>query len=332
MRALSFFLRPAAVCLALVLVVGGWASAAEAANCDGNVSNLVFGDVDLLDGDAVSAAATLTFGCSAQPGDQVLICVGMGANPAAPGMGSMVPRYLKANSGQVGDLAFNLYRDPAHNEIWGDFGSAGYPPKAYVMQFGAGQYYLKQTSTVYGQIKSQGQTSLPSGLYNTTAIGNWPVHMRVKTFTGATPPACSTGGMSEQSSNFYIAATVKKDCRIDAVSDLDFGTVFQTLDQNIDSTATLTVTCTSDAWANYQVSLGDGRHANGTQRRMQGPGGGFLDYGLFTDAARTEPWPANGVTQTGSGQQQLRVYGRVPPQTVPAPGVYSDTVVVTVSY
>ncbi|WP_409528142.1 spore coat protein U domain-containing protein [Rhizobium sp.] len=39
------------------------------------------------------------------------------------------------------------------------------------------------------------------------------------------------------------------------------------------------------------------------------------------------------VTGTGTGSPQtLTVYGRVPAQNTPAPGTYSDTVVVTVSY
>nr|WP_281033880.1 spore coat protein U domain-containing protein [Mesorhizobium sp. M4B.F.Ca.ET.049.02.1.2] len=37
--------------------------------------------------------------------------------------------------------------------------------------------------------------------------------------------------------------------------------------------------------------------------------------------------------RTGVGTaQNLTVYGRVPPQTTPSPGVYTDTVIVTVTY
>lgn len=340
MRALSFFRRPAAVCLALALVLPGvcWSPGAMAVSCnDSGISNLNFGNVNLLNDGVVNATATLTFGCNAQPGDQILVCVGVGPNPTAPGMGNFIPRYLRLNSSgsQPTYLAFNLYSDPAYTNIWGDFGS-NYQPQAFVMHMGE-KWYLTETLTAYGQIRTHGQTGLPSGRYD---ANNWPIHIRYQTFTGATPPTCSAGGMSESSSAIpYISATVKSDCRIDTVSDLDFGTVFQTLDQNVDSTAIITITCTgAHSWpgGGYQVMLGDGLHASGEQRRMQGPGGAFLDYGLYMDAARTERWgdtAQTGVSQNGNGQpQQLRVYGRVPPQAVSAAGNYSDTVVVTVSY
>jgi outer membrane usher protein len=39
------------------------------------------------------------------------------------------------------------------------------------------------------------------------------------------------------------------------------------------------------------------------------------------------------VASTGNGASQpFTVYGRVPPQTTPTPGAYSDTVTVTVTY
>ncbi|MGN8543862.1 spore coat protein U domain-containing protein [Bradyrhizobium sp. 13971] len=43
--------------------------------------------------------------------------------------------------------------------------------------------------------------------------------------------------------------------------------------------------------------------------------------------------PGSTVPGTGTGlAQNLAVYGRVLPQGTPSPGVYSDTVVVTVTY
>jgi spore coat protein U-like protein len=64
-------------------------------------------------------------------------------------------------------------------------------------------------------------------------------------------------------------------------------------------------------------------------------------YGLFQDSGRTTNWgdnppPATTVDTvggTGAGSaQSLPVYGRIPPQTTPTQGAYSDTVVVTVYY
>ena len=86
------------------------------------------------------------------------------------------------------------------------------------------------------------------------------------------------------------------------------------------------------------MSLGSGQNSNGTTRRMAGPGGQFLNYGLFRDSGRTVQW-GNGtalggqVSGTGSGSaQSLTVYGRIPASQLATPGSYSDSVVVTVEY
>lgn len=61
-----------------------------------------------------------------------------------------------------------------------------------------------------------------------------------------------------------------------------------------------------------------------------------VTYGLYKDAARSQPWGSAGtqlVTGSGAGAaQNLPVYGRVLPQSTPPAGSYTDTVVVTVTY
>ncbi|EEF26199.1 conserved hypothetical protein [Ricinus communis] len=43
--------------------------------------------------------------------------------------------------------------------------------------------------------------------------------------------------------------------------------------------------------------------------------------------------PGSTVAGTGTGNAQLlTIYGRVPPQTTPSSGTYTDTVVVTLTY
>ena len=75
---------------------------------------------------------------------------------------------------------------------------------------------------------------------------------------------------------------------------------------------------------------------NPTLRRMT-KGTSFITYGLYGDAARTQPWFNTtafyraGGTGTGLAQS-FNVYGRIPVQTTPPQGVYSDNVVVTVTY
>ena len=62
-----------------------------------------------------------------------------------------------------------------------------------------------------------------------------------------------------------------------------------------------------------------------------------ITYGLYQDAARSNPWGntigTNTAAGTGTGSNQaLTVYGRVGAQTTPSRGTYSDSVVVTVTY
>jgi spore coat protein U-like protein len=63
----------------------------------------------------------------------------------------------------------------------------------------------------------------------------------------------------------------------------------------------------------------------------------YITYELYRNSARTQRWGntlnTDTVTGTGNGNiQNLSVYGRVPAQTTPNAGTYTDVVVVTVTY
>jgi spore coat protein U-like protein len=62
-----------------------------------------------------------------------------------------------------------------------------------------------------------------------------------------------------------------------------------------------------------------------------------INYSLYSDSGRTTNWGntvgTDTVAATGNGSAQAyTVYGRIPPQTTPAPGTYTDTITVTVTY
>jgi spore coat protein U-like protein len=64
-----------------------------------------------------------------------------------------------------------------------------------------------------------------------------------------------------------------------------------------------------------------------TQRKMS-KGTERVTYGLYRDAARSLPWGSTSGTNTASGSgnaavQNLTVYGRIPAQTTPSPGLYA---------
>lgn len=330
MKKLTLFLRFSF----LVLLLAGACirPAAAAPSCNGYAGNLVFGTINLLAGGNTDANSTITYGCSSDPGTVVLLCISMKADPNT---NLYTLRNLASGSSR---MAFNFYTDAARSTIWGAIGAAGgYAPVPIIMSFGPSEYYKTATTQLYGRVQSTGQTGLPSGTYDTGYIGGWPMVINYKTVANSASTDCASGGMASNPSTFYIQAVVKSDCRIDSASTMDFGTVFQTLSQNVDSTATVTVTCNGGNGANgYNVWLGNGSNANGTQRRMKGPGGGYINYELYRDAQRSSRWGNdNNTGRPGVGNglpQALTVYGRVPPQTAPSPGLFTDTVIITISY
>jgi spore coat protein U-like protein len=116
-----------------------------------------------------------------------------------------------------------------------------------------------------------------------------------------------------------------------------FGNIDVTTGAPVDSTGTLTVTCTGGLLPLSSqlvcINIGAGSNGDVTSRRMSGPS--FLRYELYSDAARTIPW---GSWQTGydsagvsvtipqNGTRSLTVYGRVlGSQQSAASGFYSDT-------
>jgi spore coat protein U-like protein len=145
-------------------------------------------------------------------------------------------------------------------------------------------------------------------------------------------------GAATTTTTFNVQIIIQAQCTISATT-LDFGTA-GVLNANVDSTNTITVTCTNTTpWV---VSLNAGTGASGTVvlRKMTGtpPSTATVDYTIYRDAARTEIWGdgTSGtftVTGTGTGSgQPLTGFGRVPPQATPAPDTYTDVITATVTF
>lgn len=100
----------------------------------------------------------------------------------------------------------------------------------------------------------------------------------------------------------------------------------------LDGAGNINVTC--DLSASFTVSLSTGGSGTFDPRRMAA-GTDYLNYNLYTDAARLLIWgdgtTAGNVSSTGTNVD-LPVYGRIPAlQNVPA-NSYTDSITVTVSY
>jgi spore coat protein U-like protein len=143
-------------------------------------------------------------------------------------------------------------------------------------------------------------------------------------------------GAQTATTTFNVQMTINGQCVINSASNIDFGAK-GVINVNVDATGTIVVQCTTGTTYNIGLDAGTGTGATVAQRRMTGPGAAVINYGLFRDGGHATVW-GNTIgtdTQAGTGNgaaQSLTVYGRVAPQTTPAPGSYTDTVTVTLTY
>jgi spore coat protein U-like protein len=153
---------------------------------------------------------------------------------------------------------------------------------------------------------------------------------------GTAAVAAPSSYASTKTAQFDVTLNLQNDCSISA-NTLDFGSN-GTLTNNIDVNSSLAVTCTKGT--TYDVALDAGTATGSTvaARKMLGSDGtSTVDFGLFTDTARTQNWGITPGTDTVSGigngdSQSIPVYGRVPPQSTPAAGTYHSTVTATVIF
>ncbi|HEY2858526.1 MAG TPA: spore coat protein U domain-containing protein [Terracidiphilus sp.] len=146
-------------------------------------------------------------------------------------------------------------------------------------------------------------------------------------------PGTYTDTVSSVTSSFTVTATVQATCSISATS-LAFGTYASVA---INSTSTLSVTCTNTTPYNVGLNAGTASGATVTNRSMTGPGAAKLGYKLFRDSGRTLNWGntvgTDTLAGTGTGAlQSLTVYGQLTAGQHVAPGSYADTITATLTY
>jgi len=147
----------------------------------------------------------------------------------------------------------------------------------------------------------------------------------------------STSAFAATASNTMdVSVNVINSCTV-AASPMAFGGVNSIGGTDIDTTATIVLTCTNGA--NYVVGLDNGTHSVGAQRNLANAGGTTIPYGIFTNVARNAAWGSNpGVdtvagTSGATGVSTLTAYGRIPASaTTVTAGTYTDTVTVTVTF
>jgi spore coat protein U-like protein len=141
------------------------------------------------------------------------------------------------------------------------------------------------------------------------------------------------------------ALAAGESCTVTATP-LAFGTFAPLSGTVLDATSTVTVTCVCPVLClgiDYTVAVSAGRSGTFSPRRMSG-GTPTLAYNGYTAATRTTIW-GNGTGSTATQRrcrlagaigsswvEPITFYGRIPVNTAAAPGSYTDTLNVTVTY
>lgn len=321
---------PILVCLAaLFLLAAGGEARAQAASCSASMSALNFGVVDMTLGTAIDTSATYSISCTGQAGRTIRMCLNIGEGAyASPGSG------LRLMSNGTPNMQFGVYTNAARTTMWGSYWWsqwATYPAVQLDLTLGGGGA-ASTSRTVYGRILASQQT-LTTGAYSNAFSGFEAVlEYGYQDGSDCVSGAFITGYAYPA---FTASATYSPVCRVSATN-MNFPTT-GLLTSNVDQTSSLSLTCSNGTPWTTGLNNGTGVGATGpTDRRMTGPAAARIVYGLYRDAARSLPWGATaGQTTSGTGtglSQAATVYGRVAPQTTPAPGLYSDTIVVTVTY
>jgi spore coat protein U-like protein len=278
------------------------AKPAIALGCNVAISTVAFGSIDVLPGTAISTNATLSISCGLfLLQDSILVCILLPAR-SMPGTPA---------------LAWDLFGPPPSTTSWSN--------TAQLLVSAAALSGGTATFTIPATIRA-GQSAVPPGAYSQTlsATATW----------GTTN--CTSGGVLASGSStfsFQATATVVKSCNVSA-GNLDFGSVGD-LNTVVNAQSVLSVLCTKNT--GYTIGLGGGLSgATDPTARLMKAGSDSIRYGLYQPPAGTTPWGssvASSVAGTGNATtQSIAVFGRVPVQTTPPAGTYSDTIVATVTY
>jgi spore coat protein U-like protein len=301
---------------ALLFLLAAWAGlegartparALGVLTCTFGMTNVAFGAIDVLPGAAFSTNATLTINCSGLSilPTSVFVCV------------TFPPRAMTGPGSST--LLYDLLGPPPLMTSWSNSTAIVVPVSGTILGFTA-----NATITIPATLLAN-QQSAPAGAYAQTV--NATVSYSTATCTSGLIVA--SGAFS-----FQASANVEKSCNVVA-SNLNFGTTGD-LTSAIAAQSQINVQCSNGTGYNVALDGGLTGAVDPTQRKMAF-GANTITYGLYQNSAHSIPWGStigsNVVSGTGSSiSQPISVYGYVPVQSMPTPGTYSDTVVVSVSY
>ena len=300
---------------------------ATAQVCNATVPDIDFGTVDLSGGGGVNTSVRMRIRCTGIPGRRIKVCVNFGVGTGGIAA-SGDPRYMLNG---LNRLNYNIYKNSNFTRVWGSW-VWPYPPTGVRRRLRIrGNGRVRSRIRVRARIKP-GQAGAQPGLYvssfnafHTLINASYLTFLNCRIISNITPGTRAP---------FVVRANVQSACRVQA-QDLDFG-LAGVLNTNIDTSNRIRVRCT--AGLPYTIGLDNGSSGGtGPTSRLMVNGANSVTYGIYRNNARTLPWGntigVNTLAGIGTGgDQNYRAYGRVPPQTTPAPGTYTDTVTVTVTY
>ena len=322
------FARTLVVFLVAVCSLPG---ASLAQSCSATVPAGSYGNVDILSGGATDTTGSFVISCTGTANRVIRLCVDISYGDSVNQAGA-----VRALTDGTNYLVHDIYSDAARTAQWGAWGG-----NTLLFAFGAGGVQrditlsaagsVSSNFTMYGRVAGNQQT-LPPGAYSWgTASPGFTYY-----YTNTNNSACPSGTLSFRGGvrSDIWTATILANCLVTATN-VDFGSNGFIVN-NIDSTGTITARCTNSTPYTVALNNGSGGGTGPTARKMVN-GAQSVIYGLYQNAARSLPFGSTTGTDTLSGTgtglaQSIIVYGRVPPQTTPNPGTYTDTIVVTITY
>lgn len=126
-----------------------------------------------------------------------------------------------------------------------------------------------------------------------------------------------------------------------SASSLPFGQYNGVTKAQVNTTASISVSCTGPGTLNYTVTISPGQSGVATGRYMLS-NANALNYQIYKDSARTQvlgdgtggTYEYSGSYTLGNGTSTLSatVYGAVLPNQAAIPGSYSDSLTMTLTY
>lgn len=302
---------------------------ALAQTCTASSSNIALGSFSSVSPAGASVSGNINISCTgfAQPYVRACVSIGLPANG-----GTWSARSLPGPSGST--LLWTLYQDAGFTRVWTSYADQGGVNTNYIdmpLSSGAANGVLPYYARVPG---NQGSNA---GAYSL----NFSTNDTLVNYVGfsSNPPACANAApfASGGRFSFTVSATVTSDCLI-AASNIDFGQV-GVISSPVNSTGTISATCTNFSPYNLLLGPGQGAGANQNARKLTRVGDSdTLGYALYTDATRSIVW-GDGTDGTntrpgyGSGTTQTStIYATLLPSAAVPAGVYVDTVIATVMF